>query len=195
MKKAYAVTVALLICMNLCIFQTGCGTSQVVNVINAIDAQLPPAMQTAASIASLSGNPQLAAVFQTVGQLAVTDGPVISATIAAWKANQNAGNLQAIIAAVNTLASGVNQQLLAANRLVNTDNERLALASLTGLVATINGFSIALAAVNKNAKTAMLRAPTPYTAVAEYIPRREIERVAASYGVSAGDVLAIVQST
>jgi len=197
MQKAYAVALSLMICINLCIFQAGCGnnTSQVVNVINAIDAQLPPAMQTAASIASLAGNPQLGAVFQTVGELAATDGPLISATIAAWKANQSAGNLQAIVAAVNTFASGVNQQLLAANKLVNTDNERLALASLTGLVATINGFSIALAAVNKNAKTALLRSPTPYSAVAAYIPRREIERVAACYGVSADDVLSFVYST
>ena len=65
-------------------------------------------MQSAAAFARLRNDPALGAFFESVYSAAMVDLPIIKDAAAAWTANQSAGNLAALSAAVNTLATEVN---------------------------------------------------------------------------------------
>ena len=105
--------------------------------------------------------------------------PLIKDAGAAWTANKSAGNLSALSAAVNTLASEVNAQVLAANKVANTDSEKTALTALLLFSATVNGMAAALSEVN-----AKLVLPCGYHEVLAMTPRSTQEQVAKVYGVA-----------
>jgi len=84
---------------------------------------------------------------------------------------------------VNTLASEVNAQILAANKVANTDSQKSVLAALLLFSATINGMAAALSGVS-----AKLALPRGYREVLALTPRPTQEQVAKAYGVGPGFV-------
>jgi hypothetical protein len=103
--------------------------------------------------------------------------PLIKAAGAAWIANKSAGNLAALSAAVNSLAAGVNAQVLAANRVANSDSEKKVFAALLLFSATVNGMSAALSGVS-----AKLVLPSGYNEVLALLPQADIDSVTGTYG-------------
>jgi hypothetical protein len=185
MKKAYAVTLSVLMCMSLVAFSTGCSSASTAKTVNIVMAEAGVALQAAAAFAQLANDPTLGAFFQSVYSAAVVDLPLIKAAGAAWTANKSAGNLAALSAAVSSLASGVNAQVLAANKVANTDSEKSALGSLLLFSATLNGMAAALSGTS-----AKLALPNGFHEVLALTPRAEVERLAKVYGVS-GRALAL----
>ncbi|MGA3053389.1 MAG: hypothetical protein ABSD63_04215 [Candidatus Korobacteraceae bacterium] len=183
MKKAYSVVLSVLMCMALCVFNTGCSSSQTAKTVNIVVAEAEVALQSAAAFANLRNDPTLGAFFESVYNAAVVDLPLIKDAGAAWTANKSAGNLSALSAAVNTLASEVNAQILAANKVANTDSQKSVLAALLLFSATINGMAAALSGVS-----AKLALPRGYREVLALTPRPTQEQVAKAYGVGPGFV-------
>src|ERR1035438_569183 len=182
MKQAYSVVMSLLLVMGLLTFSTGCGKVTAPQVISIIESQLPADLTLAANIAKLTGNSQLVAVFNQISTIAGTDLPLVQAAVAAYKANKTTGNLNALAAAVSTLANTLTPQVLAANRLVSTNAEAIAVAVVAGLSLAINGWAIALA--NAGAKTAQLPNQNDLRELAKIAGRDQVGRVAIVYGVT-----------
>src|ERR1700690_2971866 len=105
MKKAYSIVLSALMCMALCVFNTGYSSSQTAKTVNIVVAEAGVALQSAAAFAQLANDPTLGAFFQSVYSAAVVDLPLIRDAGGAWTANKSAGNLSALSAAVNSLAS------------------------------------------------------------------------------------------
>ncbi len=166
MKKAYSVVLSVLMCMGLCVFNTGCSSAQTAKTVNIVAAEAEVALQSAAAFARLGNDPTLGAFFESVYSAAVVDLPLIKDAAAAWTANKSAGNLSALSAAVNTLAGEVNAQVLAANKVANTDSEKKVLSALLLFSATINGMAAALSGVS-----AKLALPAGYHEVLALTPR------------------------
>jgi hypothetical protein len=183
MKKAYSAVLSVLMGMGLCVFNAGCSSSQTAKTVNIVVAEAEVALQSAAAFAELRGDPTLGAFFESVYNAAVVDLPLIKDAGAAWVANKSAGNLSALAAAVNSLASEVNAQVLAANKVANSGSERSVLASLLLFSATINGMAAALSGVS-----AKLALPVGYREVLALTPRLTQEHVARAYGVAPGFV-------
>ena len=183
MKKSYSLVLALLLCMGTLTFSTGCGKITAPQVINIIESQLPADLTLAENIAKLSGNPQLTAVFSQISTIAGTDLPLIQAAVAAYQSSKTAGNLTALAAAVNTLANALTPQVLAANRLVSTQGEAIAVAVVAGLSLAINGWAIALA--NSGAKVAQLPSQNDMRELAKLAGHEQVEQVAKTYGLTA----------
>ena len=179
MWKAFSPVLSVLMCMSLCVFNTGCSSSQMAKTVNIVVVEAEVALQSAAAFAQLANDPTLGAFFQSVYSAAVVDLPLIKGAGAAWSANKSAGNLSALAAAVNTLASEVNAQVLAANKVANTDSEKKVLAALLLFSATINGMAAALSGVS-----AKLALPRGYREVLALTPRSTQEQVAQAYGVA-----------
>ncbi|MGB8768653.1 MAG: hypothetical protein WCC92_03495 [Candidatus Korobacteraceae bacterium] len=179
MKKAYSVVLSLLMSMGLCVFNTGCSSSQTAKTVNTVLAEAGVALQSAAAFAQLRNDPALGAFFESVYNAAIVDLPLIKDAGAAWTANKSAGNLSALSAAVNTLASEVNAQVLAANKVANTDSEKSALAALLLFSATVNGMAGALSGVS-----AKLVLPSGYREVLALTPHSAQQQVAKAYGVA-----------
>ena len=179
MKKAYSVVLSVLMGMGLGVFNSGCTSSQIAKTVNIVMAEAGVALQSAAAFARLGNDPTLGAFFESVYSAAIVDLPLIKDACAAWTANKSAGNLSALSAAVNSLASEVNAQVLAANRVANTDSEKSVLAALLLFSATINGMAAALSGVS-----AKLALPGGYREVLALTPRSTQEQVAKTYGVA-----------
>jgi hypothetical protein len=179
MKKAYSVVLSVLMGMGLCLFTTGCSSSQTAKTVNIVVAEAEVALQSAAAFAQLRNDPTLGAFIESVYSAAVVDLPLIKDAGAAWTANKSAGNLSALSAAVNTLASEVNIQVLAANKVANTDSQKSVLAALLLFSATINGMAAALSGVS-----AKVTLPGGYREVLALTPRSTQEQVAQAYGVA-----------
>lgn len=178
MKKAYSVVLSVLMGMGVCVFGSGCSSSQTAKTVNIVMAEAGVALQSAAAFAELRKDPTLGAFFESVYSAAVVDLPLIKETGAAWMANKSAGNLSALSAAVNALASEVNTQVLAANKVANSESEKSVLATLLLFSATVNGMAAALSGVS-----AKLAPPGGYSEVLALTPRATQERVAKAYGV------------
>ena len=179
MQKAYSILLSVLMCMGLCVFNTGCSSSQTAKTVNIVVAEAGVALQSAAAFAQLRNDPTLGAFFDSVYSAAVADLPLIKDAGAAWTANKSAGNLSALSAAVNTLAAEVNAQVLAANKVANSDSEKSVLAALLLFSATVNGMAAALSGVS-----AKLLLPSGYREVLALTPRSTQEQVAKAYGVA-----------
>jgi hypothetical protein len=179
MKKAYSFVLSVLMFTGLCVFNTGCSSSQTTKTVNVVVAEAGVALQSAAAFAQLRNDPTLGAFFQSVYSAAIVDLPIIKDAGAAWTANKSAGNLSALSAAVNTLATEVNAQVLAANKVANTDAEKSVLSALLLFSATVNGMAAALSGVS-----AKLVLPSGYREVLALTPRSTQEQVAEAYGVA-----------
>jgi hypothetical protein len=179
MWKAFSPVLSVLMCMSLCVFNTGCSSSQIEKTVNIVMAESGVALQAAAAFAELRHDPALTVFFDSVYSAAVTDLPLVKAAGAAWIANKSAGNLAALSAAVNTLASEVNSQVLAANKVVTTDSQKSSLAALQLFAATVNGMSVALVGVS-----ASMLLPDDYHEVLALTSRSTQEQVAKTYGVT-----------
>jgi hypothetical protein len=187
MRKAYSAVLSVLMCMGLMTFNTGCGKVSASQVISIIETQLPTDLATAATIAKLTGNAQLAAIFSQSASIAQTDLPIIQNLVATYKANQSAGNLSALGAAVSSLAGKLTAQVLAANKVADTQTDAVAVAVVAGLAVGINGWALALA--NAGAKSAQLATPqSDLRELAAIAGREQVARVAAVYGVSIDDL-------
>lgn len=180
MKKAYSVVMSLVLCVSLVGMEAACSSSQVQNVLNTINTQLPIIQSTVASISSLTNDPKLSAVLQEVETAYAADAPLLSAAITAY--NSGSGKLAGVIAASEVLASSINAQVLAANKVVSPGSEKQALVALAVVAAAVNGFALSLSAFGKS-KTAS----ASYQAVAPFIPQAEKEKVAQSYGYTLAD--------
>lgn len=191
MKKAYVVVLSVLMCMSLAVFSTGCGKVPAMTpdqVVTLIETQLPGNLQLAASIAKLAGNPDMSKVLIKISNMAGTDLPIIRDAVNTWLANKTAGNLAALAAVTSSLASKINQQVLAANGLINSDADAIAMGVITGLSLIINGWAISLsnggpAPVAK----ANLIVPEGFWEVMKITPRDEVEQVASQYGIQLSD--------
>ena len=183
MKKLYCSVLSVLLCMGLLTFTTACGKAPLtpLQVVTLIETQLPTDLALAASIETLTNNPSLASVLVKISSIAGTDLPIIQTLVAAWKASQTAGNLAALSNAVNTLAAKINTQVLAANGLVSTDADAIAMVTLAGLALALNGMSIALG--NLGTKSATLIVPDGFREVRAITPRAGVEKVAQEFGV------------
>jgi hypothetical protein len=184
MKKAYAVVLSVLMCMSLVAFSTGCGKAlplTPVQIISLIETQLPGDLTLAASIAKLAGNASLSDILVKISNMSGTDLPIIQAAVTAWKASQTAGNLAALASAVNTLAAKINKQVLAANGLISTDADAIAMGVVAGLSLAINGWAIALG--NMGSTSATLTVPDGFREVRAITPRVKVEEVAREFGV------------
>ena len=181
LSKLLAVTLGLAVLAG----QVACSNSQTINVVNTIAAQLPVYLTAASNIATVAGDPALAAVFQQVSSIAQTDYPIIQAAVKAYQTNQTSGNFNALVAAVNTAASQINAQVLQANKIADPKTEAVALASLSAFALVVNGMAIALAGVNKSSTPAATAALIGYDDVKGYLSQKDIEQTAAVYGVSA----------
>ena len=184
-RRMLSYALAAIVAMATMVPLTGCSDTQTVNVINGIEAQLPLALSQAATIAKFAGNPSLAEVLFRASSAVTADKPALDAAIAAWKASPSSSKLQKIAAVVTAVASNLNAEVLAANGLtITTQDEQLAMISLTGLAAVFNGFAIALGSVNKQAMAMAGGMAVPYSRVAGLIPGVQKREVAASFGVS-----------
>jgi hypothetical protein len=181
MKKAYSCVLSILMFMGLCLFNTGCSSSQTAKTVNTIVAEAGVALQSAAAFAQLRNDPKLGAFFESVYSAAMVDLPIIKDAAAAWTANKSGGNLSALAAAVNTLASEVNAQVLAANKVANSESEKSVLSALLLFSATVNGMAAALSGVS-----AKLQLPPGYSEVVALTPLSTRLQVAEAYGVAPG---------
>lgn len=184
MKKAYSVVMSLVLCFSLVGMEAACSSSQVQNVLNTINTQLPIIDATVTSIAGLTNDPKLAAILNTAETAFKADAPLLSTAIAAY--NSGNGKLAGAIAAANALAAAINPQVEAANRLVSPGSEKQAMIALAIVAAAVNGFALSLSAFGKS-KTAQAN----YQTVAPFIPQAEKGKVAQSYGYTLADAQAI----
>ena len=187
MTKVLNSFLAVVLCVSLVAMETACSVSSVSNtsgVVSLIESQLPGFLTQAASIATIGDSPQLAAIFTQFSSIASTDLPVIQTAVAAYQANKSNGTLVAIAAAVSALSGKLNAQVLAANKLVNTDKERLALAIITGVSLGISAWSLAISKT-AGTKAARMAEPSGFREVLALASRSQIEQTARAYGLSA----------
>jgi hypothetical protein len=120
--------------------------------------------------------------------MAGTDLPLVKTAVETWLANKTAGNLAALAAVTSSLASKINQQVLAANGLINSDADAIAMGVITGLSLIINGWAISLANGSSAVVTkANLIVPAGFWEVMKITPRDEVEQVASQYGLRLSD--------
>ena len=82
------------------------------------------------------------------------------------------------------MASKVNAQVLAANKVANSDSEKLALASLVSFSVIVNGIAVAVASLNTSAA---MQLPAGCRDVMALAPQSDIDSVAAVYGIDPGE--------
>lgn len=184
MKKAYSVVLSLLLVFTACAVETGCTSNQFNTVLNTISTQLPAAEALAQNIATLANDPVLSPFVTTIGNAAAADLPILQAAISTYQASSSTGKKQAIFDLVSALATGINAQVLAANKVANPSTQADALKQIAAIAAVVNGFQLVLAPFFNGKTTSAMNARATYESVSAYIPRQEKEKVARSYGYS-----------
>lgn len=184
MFKALSVVMSLLMVFSLCVFETGCTSSQLDSTIATINQQLPAAVAEAGAIGVLISNSQVGPEFQKFATAASADAKAAQDAAVAYLANKASGTKQALFSAFSAFAQDVNAQFLAANTVENQKSQQAILTKMAAFVAVVNGFQLILAPFfNKQ-----VQAKSDFRTVQPFIPRAEQEQVAQSYGYTLGQL-------
>src|ERR1017187_882907 len=144
MRKASHIVFSLVLIVASLAFETGCGKVPKLTplqMVQLISSQVPGDLIIASTIASLEGNPQLAAVFTKISKAASSDLPLIQDLAQTWITYQTDANMAALAAKIAALSNKLTPALLEANGLVSTDAEKIALLTVSAFVLGVNAWA------------------------------------------------------
>jgi len=176
--KAYSVVLSLLMVFSLCVFETGCTSSQFDSTLATINNQLPAALALAEDIAALVNAQGMDPNIVKVGAVASTDLPVFQKAVSAYLASKSSGTKAAVFAAITSFSSNFNSAFLAANTVSNQKSQQAILTKFAAFAAVVNGFQLVLAPFFNQT----VKAKADFQQVQPYIPRDVQEATAEQYG-------------
>lgn len=159
--KHSALPVVMLMILSLFTMTTttACTSQQFSNVVAQIQSQLP-ALEVAASAVLQFADPAALPLVGGVGAVVQADLATLQVAITAWQADQSGTNRQKIEAVIDAMVKSVDAQLLTANGLAKTDQQKivlLAMSALATVVHVVDGFVINAQSAKQAKATAAAR--------------------------------------
>ncbi len=190
--KTLSPVMALVLAFSTCLINTGCSDAKFDSTVKTIENEIPAAVALGADLATLTNDAQLKPILATAGSIAGTDLPIIATSINAYFNDKTASTKAAVFAAVTTLTTGINAQVLAANKIVNAASQQAALLKLAAFAAVVNGMQLVLAPFfNSSRLIGPIGPQIPFSAVDASIPAAQQEKVAKAYGYTLEDLRAV----
>lgn len=182
--RACSTTLATLMVLSLCAFDTGCSQTQFDKDVAVIQAQIPAAENFAVDLANLIKDPVVAAAAQKIGTAINVDLPNFKAVVAAYVANKTTSTKAAIFASIQTFVADINAGVLAANGITNPSSQAALLAKLNAFGVLINGMELLLSPFFNS----VVKAKADFRSIQPYVPRDLQEATAERFGYTLGQL-------